>query len=743
MKKTSKISALKNGPLKLASTEPILFRDGDVIPTGKQALLCTCGKSDKKPFCDGAHVAAGFKSERDIEEEILQEYVGKGITVYFNRSICAGAGTCVQGLPSVFKSGDGSNWIFPDNDTVAKVIERVVACPSGALAYNLGQGVVTDERSVEKITIVKDGPYNVEAVTLDKSGHPTNGSDTKYSLCRCGHSKNKPFCDYSHAENGWHEDEVLSPVAKDVTDTKSASGDFPMVADNKPVTVTLTQDQEEYFCTCGQAEGQPFCDGSHVGTSFVPLAFTPDEDGPAMLCACKATGSAPHCDGSHASIPDSQIGQQNEPSPSSGAGGMPVAQPTPEEPTVAFIHQLAAEGLSGFGHHGPMTSMGVPRHELPHWDDLQIMVAQMAIKPLMEDQTVGTQLVIGPEAKRPLVLDIPLFVSDMSFGSLSEEAKIALSRGAELAGTGICSGEGGMLPEEQAENSRYFYELASAKFGYSEGLLSKVQAFHFKGGQGAKTGTGGHLPGAKNIGKISAVRGIPAGEPAVSPPTFADLVTVADFKGFSDRVREITGGIPIGFKLSANHIEQDIQFALDAGADYLILDGRGGGTGAAPTIFRDHISVPTIPALARARRYLDQQQASGRVTLIITGGLRTPSDFVKALALGADGIGLSSSALQAIGCVAARICNSNNCPAGIATQKEELRQRLDISVASQRLGRFLGAATELMQVMARACGHHQLADFCLDDLATWKYDMARLSGVRFSGAFPKPTPQKS
>ena len=384
-----------------------------------------------------------------------------------------------------------------------------------------------------------------------------------------------------------------------------------------------------------------------------------------------------------------------------------------------------------------MTSMGVPRHELPHWDDLQIMVAQMATKPLMEDISVASELIIGPEAKKPLILKIPLFVSDMSFGALSEEAKISLAKGAELAGTGICSGEGGMLPEEQEANSRYFYEFASAGFGYKEELLKKVQAFHFKGGQGAKTGTGGHLPGTKNIGKISQVRGISEGQPAISPPTFRDLSSISDFKRFADRVREITGGIPIGFKLSANHIEKDIQFALDASADYIILDGRGGGTGAAPDMFRNHISVPTIPALARARRYLDEQGANGRVTLIITGGLRVPIDFVKALALGADGIAISNSAMQAIGCVAARMCNTNNCPAGIATQKEDLRQKLNIEKSSAQLHNFFKASLELMQVMARACGHDDLNKFNKNDLATWHREMALLSGIEYSGFGPK------
>jgi glutamate synthase domain-containing protein 2/CDGSH-type Zn-finger protein len=507
----------------------------------------------------------------------------------------------------------------------------------------------------------------------------------------------------------------------------------PIIADNKPVKVCLSKGQEYHFCTCGKSNSQPFCDGSHVGTSFTPRVIVSDHDEEAYLCACKHTANAPFCDGTHNQFSDDQVGKEG-PGIKTGPTELPVAVATLEEPTVTFIHQLAREGLSKSGHHGPMTSMGVPRHELPHWDELQIMAAQMATKPLMEDHAVATELVIGPEAKRPLTLKIPLFVSDMSFGALSEEAKISLAKGAELAGTGICSGEGGMLPEEQQANSRYFYEFASAGFGYKEELLENVQAFHFKGGQGAKTGTGGHLPGNKNKGKISKVRGIPEGQPAISPPTFKDLSSVSDFKRFADRVREITGGIPIGFKLSANHIEKDIQFALDASADYIILDGRGGGTGAAPEMFRNHISVPTIPALARARRYIDDQNASGRVTLIITGGLRVPVDFVKAMALGADGIAIANSAMQAIGCVAARICNTNNCPAGIATQKEDLRQKLNIEKSSIQLHNFFSASVALMQVVARACGHDDLKKFNKDDLATWHREMAFLSGVAYAGS---------
>jgi len=497
----------------------------------------------------------------------------------------------------------------------------------------------------------------------------------------------------------------------------------PNIADRKPIPVNLEDGEEYYWCACGRSQNQPFCDGSHRGTDFTPVGFKAAETGEAWLCMCKHTANPPYCDGTHAKLPADQ-----EAGPEVPAG----IQPTPEEPTLKRIHDMARHGLDDTGHHGEMTAMGVPRTQLPQWDDIQILTAQFATKPLMEDVPVGTELVIGPNAEKPLVLNIPLFVSDMSFGALSEEAKIALARGAQLAGTGICSGEGGMLPEEQQNNRRYFYELASAMFGYREEQLTKVQAFHFKGGQGAKTGTGGHLPGAKVTAKIAQVRGLEKGQDAISPPTFADLATPGDYLRFSDRVREITGGIPIGFKMSANHIEADIDFALAAGADYLILDGRGGGTGAAPKLFRDHISVPTIPALARARRHLDAL-GRGDVTLIVTGGLRVPEDFIKAMALGADGIALSNSALQAIGCVAARMCNTNNCPSGIATQKPELRKKLDIDAASSRLGRFLVSSKELMQVMARACGHDHLNQFNTKDIATWHKSMAELTGIAFCG----------
>ncbi len=405
---------------------------------------------------------------------------------------------------------------------------------------------------------------------------------------------------------------------------------------------------------------------------------------------------------------------------------------TPDEPHNAYIRELAVNGLEKMGQHGWVSAMGVSRERLPSWDDIQIITAQLAVSPQQDNVAVGTELVIGTRAKKPLLLSIPLFVSDMSFGALSEEAKVALAKGAELAKTGICSGEGGMLPEEKQANSRYFYELASARFGWSLDRGASCQAFHFKSGQGAKTGTGGHLPGKKVQGKIAKVRGLTPGTSAISPAAFPDLHTPQDYARLADEVRQASGGIPIGFKMSAQHIEKDLDFALEAGADYIILDGRGGGTGAAPNIFKDHISVPTMAALVRARRHLNKLGQQD-ITLIITGGLRTETDFVKALALGANGIAVSNSAIQAIGCLGMRACHTNNCPVGIATQQSHLRARLLVDASAQQLANFFQATVELMKILCRACGHTHLNQFNTDDVATLNRDIAMLTGINYAG----------
>lgn len=200
------IIEIENGPLMLEDNLPILVKDGKIINSKSPTYLCRCGASMNKPFCDGEHQKKGFTSKKEITEELLYEYKGKEININFNRSICAGAGACVRGLPSVFVSGGGKNWIHPENDSIDKITNTVNACPSGALSYTLKSKTHIDTRKNPKITIIKDGPYNVEGVLCAHKQKPTKFSETKYTLCRCGYSKNKPYCDYSHAQKKWSDE---------------------------------------------------------------------------------------------------------------------------------------------------------------------------------------------------------------------------------------------------------------------------------------------------------------------------------------------------------------------------------------------------------------------------------------------------------------------------------------------------------------------------------------------------------
>lgn len=205
-----RITPIANGPLMLvAENEPFpVLRGhpgGDVQP-GKKVFLCRCGLSGNKPYCDGAHAAAGYSSENRCDRDAVRDFAAPEITVHFNRAICSGAGECVRGLPAVFVSGV-EDWIRPDQARVAEVVEVVRRCPSGALTYTVnGEHVARDEKEVS-VRIVKDGPYEVTGpVELDTETWSAKASRTCFALCRCGKSENAPFCDYSHGEQGWTDE---------------------------------------------------------------------------------------------------------------------------------------------------------------------------------------------------------------------------------------------------------------------------------------------------------------------------------------------------------------------------------------------------------------------------------------------------------------------------------------------------------------------------------------------------------
>jgi glutamate synthase domain-containing protein 2/rubredoxin len=392
------------------------------------------------------------------------------------------------------------------------------------------------------------------------------------------------------------------------------------------------------------------------------------------------------------------------------------------EATMADIHAIAVTGQSIIE---PMRTL---KPAAVSWDDILVLGAQIARLPVEATVPVNTRTVIGPAAVQPLVIETPLFVTHMSFGALSREVKIALAKGSAAVRTAIGSGEGGILPEERQHAYRYILEYVPNRYSITRENLRAADAIEIKIGQSVEPGLGAMLPGEKVTEEIGRIRGFSPGTDILSPATYDDIRTPADLKEKIRWLREESGGRPVGVKIAAGHIEEDLDAILPAGPDFVTIDGRPGASGAAPRFIKDSTSVPTIYALHRARKHLDRRRAE-QVSLVVTGGLRISPDFAKALALGADAIALGTAALIACACQQYRICHTGRCPVGVTTQDPELRARLDPDAAAQRLANFLRVSTDEVARFARLCGHTDVHTLSLRDLCTTSREIAEYTDI--------------
>lgn len=384
------------------------------------------------------------------------------------------------------------------------------------------------------------------------------------------------------------------------------------------------------------------------------------------------------------------------------------------------IHQMAVSGK-------PIIEAMGTQMPMPSWEDILILGAQLNPPPLMEHDEVDTETVIGKHAKMPMVLKNPVYISHMSFGALSKETKVALAKGSAMAGSAMCSGEGGILPEEMAAADKYIFEYVPNKYSVTPENLKNADAIEIKIGQGTKPGMGGHLPAEKVTPEISEIRNKPMGQDVISPSKFEDINSKEDLKDMVEWLRAASEGRPIGIKIAAGRIEKDLEYCVYAKPDFITIDGRGGATGASPKLVRDATSVPTIYALYRARKYLDQVGAD--IQLVITGGLRVSSDFAKAIAMGADAIAIASAALIAAACQQYRICGSGMCPVGVATQDPKLRERLQGEAAAKRVANFLNVSLEELKTFARITGHQKLHDLSVEDLCTINREISEHTNI--------------
>ncbi len=392
---------------------------------------------------------------------------------------------------------------------------------------------------------------------------------------------------------------------------------------------------------------------------------------------------------------------------------------------MADIHRMAETGESIIE---PMRT----RKPVISWDDILIKGSQLARLPLDKKDPVNTRTIIGKNAKHPIELHLPVYISHMSFGALSKEIKIALAKGSAAVRTAICSGEGGILPEEMKNSYKYIFEYIPNEYSVNEENLRKVDAIEIKIGQGTKPGMGGHLPGNKVTSEIAKIRGKKEGEDVRSPAYFKDIRNKEELKAKVEWLRKRSGGKPIGVKIAAGHIEEDLEIIIYAKPDFITIDGRGGATGSSPKYIKDATSIPTLFALHRAREFLDNKDVKD-ISLIITGGLRVPSDFVKALALGADAVAIATSAMIAAGCQQYRLCNTGKCPVGIATQDPKLRKRLKIEISANRVANFLKVCMEELMNFARITGNDDVHGLSLKDICTTNSEISDHTKIEHVG----------
>ena len=396
---------------------------------------------------------------------------------------------------------------------------------------------------------------------------------------------------------------------------------------------------------------------------------------------------------------------------------------TREDPSCRYMKEIHEMAVSGESIHAAMGT----QMPMPGWDDILILGAQLNPPPLNDGDFVNTWTTIGKKAKKPMMLEGPVYVSHMSFGALSEEIKVALAKGSAMAKTAMCSGEGGILPAEMAAAHKYIFEYIPNKYSVTDENLRNADAIEIKIGQGTKPGMGGHLPGEKVTAQIAEIRGKKQGEDVQSPSKFPEINSKEDLKAMVDMLRERSDGRPIGIKIAAGRIEKDLEFCVFAEPDFITIDGRGGATGSSPFFLREATSVPTIYALYRARKYLDS--VGSDIDLVITGGLRVSSDFAKAIAMGAEAVAVASAPLIAAACQQYRICGTGGCPVGIATQDPELRKRLKVDAAAQRVANYFNVTFEELKTFARITGHDDIHDLTVDDLVTINREISEFTNI--------------
>ncbi len=391
--------------------------------------------------------------------------------------------------------------------------------------------------------------------------------------------------------------------------------------------------------------------------------------------------------------------------------------------------------------------------KITHFDDLTFLSTGLTRFPLEGyKEKCSTSTVLGSlYAENPLMIDTPIYITGMSYGALSANAKTALGKAARMVGTASCTGDGGMLSSEREESNKLIYQVLPSRYGFNPHHLLGAQAIEIVVGQGAKPGTGGMLMGVKVLDEISEMRDLPSGIDQRSPARHPDWLGPDDLAIKIEQLREATNwSVPIQVKLGACRVADDVKLAAKAGADSIVVDGMVAGTGASAEVLLDHSGIPTVPSIVMAREALREIGLYRKVSLIASGGIRSGADVAKALALGADAVAIGIAALIALNCnreipgsnfeeeigVAAgqcHHCHTGKCPVGIATQNSELVKRLDPDEGAERVANFINAMTMELALLTRSLGKSDVHSLEPEDLAALTIEASAMAQIPLAG----------
>jgi len=379
-----------------------------------------------------------------------------------------------------------------------------------------------------------------------------------------------------------------------------------------------------------------------------------------------------------------------------------------------------------------LCSMGSHK-EMPFcFDDFHFLPAQVSKIPLDESQEVNLTIVIGPEAKKPLRVSSPIMFGGMSYGAVSKNVRLILAKVASNLKIGSNSGEDIVLPEElEIESKQLIVQYSTGRHGTTEEILKKCSAVEIRFGQGAYPGWMSLLPAAKMSPEVAKLMGLKEGEDAYSPARHPDIGNENELREKISWLRKLTGGTPIGAKIGCGNVESDVEILAESGADFISLDGFGGGTGATELFVRENVGIPIIVALPRADAHLRKIGKRDKVSLIAGGGLRTSADFAKCLALGADAVYIGTAALIAMNCQQYRVCHTGLCPTGVTTNNPVLRQRLDVDEGVRRLTNFINVSNKEVASLLRIVGKDDIKKLGLEDLIALKKELSEATGVQW------------